>query len=73
MTWKDIVKVDKKDEQSRWKRYQLSQKKGGFERKPNQPRYKCGMCGSRLSRYNKEHKRNQINYCKKCKEARGKS
>jgi len=70
--WKDVIKVDdKKERKERWDRYRASQGRGGAERKPKQPRFKCAMCGRKLSRYDKEHNRNQLNFCKTCKKARG--
>lgn len=68
--WKDIVKVDNKED--RWKAYRASQKRGGQEKKPDQPKLKCAMCGKALSKYNKENKKGQLNFCKTCKKARGK-
>jgi len=68
--WKDIVKVDDKSE--RWKRYRASQERGGQEKKPDQPKYKCAMCGIKLSRYEKKYKDNPINFCPTCEKARGK-
>ena len=68
--WKDIVKTDE-NKKERWERFRASRERGGYERKPKQPRFKCAMCGKKLSMYSKEHKKNQLNFCKTCKKARG--
>ncbi|UVF62584.1 hypothetical protein QKV95_gp107 [Poseidoniales virus YSH_150918] len=75
MDWKDVLKEE--DKQERWNRYRESlerakkERRSNYQRKPEQPRYKCGMCGRKLSYYDKEHKRGQLNFCKACKERRG--
>lgn len=69
MSWRDIIKVDE-DKRARYERYAASRKRGGKEKKPDQPKYKCAMCGKALSKYNKEFRGKQINFCKKCQKAR---